>query len=1042
MNDAFGYERSIHGPQDMVYSAGLGPQVHWQNGNDFSGVSSAAAMRSAATSLNTLPNLQQQLPPNLLAAAVEELAHARQQRVRQEVAAAQAAQLAQAQMVLSQMQQVQQQAQQALYEQQAPAPATQIMNWLQRNEHSAARLEDMLSQRYAENWSQTQQQQHADVGGLGSPGLMLRLASAGLTPQIVAALEQAGNQGLLTATLAGEVVPAAPLPTYAQPTPTQLLAPPARYQAQRPDGVPQQKQQKHKLQNQKQPQQQEHQQGRWAQQDQQPLDLQQQNVKQAGRNQNAGGTIKAGGQPQTNQQPATNPRDTLRHHLQEVRNQDPRRIFIARRINKLGFRSRAHLERYYGQYGPVLQVQVAHSRVKPLPGAPGGGHVRTRPGNFGLVVMKNAEDVNRIVADGVEQTVCGVGIQIQRFEKMTSFEAEIMGSECDTYSMVDESGYDSYRNEDMAAPVTFAASQRDDGAAESVASYSTGSGKDTQSGDITTTCNVNGTSSTAAGTSSNGTSSNGVNTESRSLQESSSGEDRGSSSMGSGSAGSGKKKSIDPLLRTVVEPRAPKSSLMAPPSNERSASSSSAATLVDQLSELVSMSHSNGPFTPERAEQTRELAQKAQYYLKKLEAEYEEKIQQLSVPAQAPPALWNANGSSQWPAQPLQANTPQGAWAAPGLTRSNLDIMGTQGMALGDIATLMNGQGKRAWGLAQGGLAAMGGASAVQPSVKLLQEVSKWTVDAAVGSEGKVLKQQPGGFASQDGSSPKAEVRGQSRGSQKSVAGDEFISKKSASQGNSSAACYVHYEFPAPEPAERRGRHGAGTLRDYLSELKGQDPDRIFTARRINKLGFRSREVLNAHYSQYGDVVQVLVAHSEVRPFRDVGGQLRTRPGGLGMIVMRDAASVKKILALGEEQIVGGHQIRVQEFERPGGLSMASEKNTQSLDFVCDEELPAPSSGNSNCVSGAGSGDAGDSSQCDSGAGSGDAGDSSQNIRTNKREGPKKTPSRSSDKTGSTRSPEKSEEGGSGSSERFKESEDNSDSSRSGDKELPTEQPC
>lgn len=107
------------------------------------------------------------------------------------------------------------------------------------------------------------------------------------------------------------------------------------------------------------------------------------------------------------------------------------------------------------------------------------------------------------------------------------------------------------------------------------------------------------------------------------------------------------------------------------------------------------------------------------------------------------------------------------------------------------------------------------------------------------------------------------------------------------------------------------------TLRDYLSELRHTDPERIFTARHISKLGFRSRDILQNHYSHYGEVSRVLVAHSKVRPFRDSGGQFRTRPGGLGLVVMSDPAAVRTILALGEEQCVLGQQIRVQRFQRP-----------------------------------------------------------------------------------------------------------------------------
>eukprot|EP00913_Durusdinium_trenchii_P011913 g11190.t1 len=69
-----------------------------------------------------------------------------------------------------------------------------------------------------------------------------------------------------------------------------------------------------------------------------------------------------------------------RGYLEELRSEDPRCIFIVRRINKLGFRSKSSLESHYQKYGKVLQVCVAHSKVKPLPNT--GQTARTRPGDI------------------------------------------------------------------------------------------------------------------------------------------------------------------------------------------------------------------------------------------------------------------------------------------------------------------------------------------------------------------------------------------------------------------------------------------------------------------------------------------------------------------------------------------------------------------------------------------------------------------------------------------------------------------------------------
>lgn len=108
-----------------------------------------------------------------------------------------------------------------------------------------------------------------------------------------------------------------------------------------------------------------------------------------------------------------------------------------------------------------------------------------------------------------------------------------------------------------------------------------------------------------------------------------------------------------------------------------------------------------------------------------------------------------------------------------------------------------------------------------------------------------------------------------------------------------------------------------GTLSSHLMEVSEGDPTCVFVVRQIHKLGFQSREKLRQHYSQYGKVLRVLVADKRVKAFPSTNGQRKTRPGGLGMIVMQSAASVNKVLAAGAEQLVGGYSILIQPYEGP-----------------------------------------------------------------------------------------------------------------------------
>jgi len=108
------------------------------------------------------------------------------------------------------------------------------------------------------------------------------------------------------------------------------------------------------------------------------------------------------------------PKQTLRGYLEELRSEDPRCIFIVRRINKLGFRSKSSLESHYQKYGKVLQVCVAHSKVKPLPNT--GQTARTRPGNFGLVVMQDPAAVDQVLLQGSIHKIDGVEVSVQKYQ--------------------------------------------------------------------------------------------------------------------------------------------------------------------------------------------------------------------------------------------------------------------------------------------------------------------------------------------------------------------------------------------------------------------------------------------------------------------------------------------------------------------------------------------------------------------------------------------------------------------------------------------------
>lgn len=129
--------------------------------------------------------------------------------------------------------------------------------------------------------------------------------------------------------------------------------------------------------------------------------------------------------------------------------------------------------------------------------------------------------------------------------------------------------------------------------------------------------------------------------------------------------------------------------------------------------------------------------------------------------------------------------------------------------------------------------------------------------------------------------------------------------------------------------------HSGDTLRMHLRSLLQVDSSRVLIVRKINRLGFSSPQILREHFSWYGTVENVLVAHSRVK---SGGGQAgivsRLRPSGLGFVVMSKGEEALKILAEGAEQQVAGTVIRVQKFERrmsesAAGLEELDEKEQE-----------------------------------------------------------------------------------------------------------------
>lgn len=107
-------------------------------------------------------------------------------------------------------------------------------------------------------------------------------------------------------------------------------------------------------------------------------------------------------------------------------------------------------------------------------------------------------------------------------------------------------------------------------------------------------------------------------------------------------------------------------------------------------------------------------------------------------------------------------------------------------------------------------------------------------------------------------------------------------------------------------------RTPGSTMKSQLQALRNEDPGAVFIVRSINKLGFSSANILRRHFTQYGVVKDVHVAHSRVKSMRSF--RWRLRAATLGFVVMRSPEMVATILRDGPEHVINDVFVRTQQF--------------------------------------------------------------------------------------------------------------------------------
>jgi len=527
--------------------------------------------------------------------------------------------------------------------------------------------------------------------------------------------------------------------------------------------------------------------------------------------------------------------DTLRMYLQELRDEDPRCIFITRKINKLGFRSKAALEKHFSEYGKVRHVLVAHSKVKGLPNA--DTQTRTRPGNFGIVVMQSPNVVEKIISEGPEQYVSGIPIQVNVFKQSNAKdESWPQQKEQKEIGHVAKSPPDVWN--DLANLF------KND--PQTTSSGSTGSSCHGPSdrGNQARDFHHSSSSRDAVRSSSN-------SDPHREGAQMSSGKNNAACSYASErrSEGSSSSSSVDPL----------------------SDAGSTLRSLLKELSKLAHDANQKNARPRDQSLQDGGLAQWSLENLKRLEEDCKNHIVTLTH------RILSADNQN-------QASPPQHSGGGQQGPQSTTFLNQEPWLVQPQSAPQPRMQAYK------NSTSSIGGSSSLHDLPEPMRiNVTKALPREAVNKSSAVL------------SGPHREAN------------------KSSGVPSGGGSAKPMKRWPNNRSGERPIENDKSVQRDgsrsHLPDVSLEEQNCVFVARRINKLGFRSREILRRHFSSYGEVSRVLM-HCKAKSAgcQSLTREPRARQGVICLIFMKDAESVKKILSLGEEHIVSGHQIRVQPF--------------------------------------------------------------------------------------------------------------------------------
>lgn len=649
-----------------------------------------------------------------------------------------------------------------------------------------------------------------------------------------------------------------------------------------------------------------------------------------------------------------NDHETLRRILENLRDKDPQRIFVVRRINKLGFRSGKALDRHFKRYGEVDQVLVAHSKAN-TPPPNGEAAARRRPGNLGLVVMKRVEEVQRIFALGQEQTVNGVVVSVQAFVPPSGKDKP---EDCiaDMTENDEPSSGDGMKSDKLA-------SVKKKGEDWSGSSHSHGS----HGSHGSTTCASDNNRSPRG----NAEIFNNTLEWQRQQTDSSSAEGWESSAWGRQETDSSRA-----TASSSWEESAEAVAQQAERAEEAQGSSQDAErnelrVALENITGIIGSSHL-GQMSSQQMQETVSLVKWAKVKFSAIESECQQTAAQMTKADSA------QSRSSQLQGQQMQRHQPIPQASLHGqqfLQQKHLFLHQFQAEEVHRQAERQDQERKQ---LQQ--RQAQEQNRLLKHQAKVMekhsrqeqhqqqqrkrhqqhqeqeqqqhhhQQFANQQQQQLVTNKLQSIAQQLQGLggclamhqsesqvtaatvmptmhslcAAQSAQADAAQALAQIAQLQKQVLHVQQRAEQLAQiqilqsqQRPQQARSTAESHKGAQAPPQAEGVRGGSTLRAHLAALHSEDPSHVLVARHINKLGFRSREILTKYFSSSGIAARVLVAHRKDN----------SRPCSLGLIVMKSKDDVEQVLSWGSQQVVNGVTMTVERFMWPA-----------------DEPKPVPSS--------------------------------------------------------------------------------------------------